>query len=378
MKNYEDITVLVYGSHAHQVEGRIIRLLYRIGCGSVIEAVEGWRLRVPADLIILISHEQVNDKLFDLHLGQNHHYTPLVVIDMSIDPGSRIRYFHSGANDVIPASAGDEEIISRLHNALASRMWINKMMVEKSSLEDELKRWMHRHDETRIEITRRLGRAAEFRDNETGRHVVRVSNFSHTIASTMGLRDENVRLITHASPLHDIGKIGVPDHILMKPGKLDQREWQNMKRHTVIGARIMSGSDDPLMHTAREIALGHHERWDGTGYPKKQKGERIPLAARIVAVADVFDALTSERPYKKPWSYSDAFDYVDEQAGKQFDPIVVEAFLSQKDIVAEIAHLFAEPKNHESKKQAMLWHSRIDDPLSHAPMPTAIRLGLNK
>jgi putative two-component system response regulator len=181
-------------------------------------------------------------------------------------------------------------------------------------------------EESRIEVLNRLAIAAEYRDDNTGEHTQRVGRGVAQIAAGLGLSDKEVSQIRLASPLHDIGKIGIPDSILLKPGKLTPEEWEVMKTHATIGANILSGSQSPLLQMAEEIALTHHERWDGTGY-FDMKSEEIPLSGRIVTIVDVYDALTHGRPYKMAWSVDKALDEIKKQIGKQFDPQVVEVFL---------------------------------------------------
>ncbi|WP_028877912.1 response regulator [Terasakiella pusilla] len=182
------------------------------------------------------------------------------------------------------------------------------------------------HD-TRLEIIRRLGHAAEFKDNETGLHVIRMSHYSMILGRAAGMDDEEAERLLNAAPMHDIGKIGIPDHILLKPGKLDKDEWETMQKHPEFGARIIGEHKSPLLKLASQIALTHHEKWDGSGYPKGLKGEEIPLAGRIVAIADVFDALTTQRPYKEAWPVEKAIALIEENAGSHFDPALVNLFL---------------------------------------------------
>ncbi|NMP14945.1 two-component system response regulator [Thalassotalea sp. Y01] len=179
---------------------------------------------------------------------------------------------------------------------------------------------------TRVEIIRRLGRAAEYKDNETGMHVIRMSYYSRMLAQKVHANQDWVELLFDAAPMHDIGKIGIADAILMKPGKLDHGERQEMQRHVEYGADILGSNDSPLLSLAREVCLYHHEKYDGSGYPHGTKGDDIPLSARIVTIADVFDALTSERPYKQAWSYEQAIEYLQQNAGNTFDPALVVAF----------------------------------------------------
>ena len=169
-------------------------------------------------------------------------------------------------------------------------------------------------------MIRRLGLAAEYRDNETGNHIIRMSKYAQIIALAHGLPEQEAEIILNAAPMHDIGKIGIPDSILLKPGKLDDHEWRTMQTHVEIGAAILSGSESGLMATARRIALHHHEKWDGGGYPLGLQGEEISIEGRICALADVFDALTSERPYKAAWSLQKTLELIDAEGGKHFDP----------------------------------------------------------
>jgi CHASE2 domain-containing sensor protein len=181
--------------------------------------------------------------------------------------------------------------------------------------------------ETQLEIVSRLGQAAESRDGDTGEHIERISRLCHRLALSLGLSEEESELIGHASAMHDIGKIGIPDRVLLKPGDLDAEEWAVMQSHTTIGAAILAGSESPLLQMAESIALTHHERWDGDGYPAGLRGEEIPLAARICAVCDVFDALISARRYKRRWSLDEAVRELRVERGRHFDPAVVDAFL---------------------------------------------------
>jgi len=184
-------------------------------------------------------------------------------------------------------------------------------------------------EETRLQIIRRLGRAAEYKDDETGTHVIRMSHYARLLALAAGCSAEESERLFQAAPMHDIGKIGIPDAILQKPGKLSDEEFAVMRKHPNIGARIIGSHEHPLLKTARLVALSHHEKWDGSGYPYGLEGEQIPLAGRIVAIADVFDALTSERPYKDAWPVEQACHYLRGEAGRHFDPRLVELFIGQ-------------------------------------------------
>lgn len=194
-------------------------------------------------------------------------------------------------------------------------------------------------DESRADVIRSLGIASEYRDNETGLHIMRMTNIAQVIAKALGLPESQRELLYIAAPMHDVGKIGISDAVLLKPGKLTTAEFEIMKTHTDIGVTILSGKND-LIVAARDIAGSHHEHWDGNGYPQGLKGEQIPLLARICAIADVFDALTSTRPYKQAWTVDAAYDWVMSESGKHFDPAVVTAFDEAMPDILRIRELY--------------------------------------
>jgi putative two-component system response regulator len=195
---------------------------------------------------------------------------------------------------------------------------------------------------TRLAIVQRLGLAAEYKDNETGLHVIRMSHFARVLGIAAGLNEHEADDLLHAAPMHDVGKIGIPDSILQKAGPLDDEEWKVMRSHATIGAAIIGEHGGGMLALARSIALTHHEKWDGSGYPNGLAGEAIPLEGRIVAIADVFDALTSKRPYKAAWSEEQALDYLQKQKGQHFDPALVDLFIEQMPAVREIQQRWAE------------------------------------
>lgn len=195
---------------------------------------------------------------------------------------------------------------------------------------------------TQREIVYLLGEAVETRSQETGHHVKRVAEISRILAKASGMDDEDVELIKHASPLHDIGKVGIPDAILNKPGKLDPAEWEIMKSHAVLGHRMLAGSERKIIKAGAIIALEHHEKWDGTGYPHGKSGEGIHIYGRIAALADVFDALGSERAYKKAWPTEKAVALVREERGRHFDPALVDVFLDNLDVIVDVRSRFAD------------------------------------
>ncbi len=205
-------------------------------------------------------------------------------------------------------------------------------------LEHEVRRRTADLHESQLEVVRRLGRAAESRDYGTGMHITRMSRIAHLIARAARLESDECELLLHAAPMHDIGKIGIPDAILLKPGPLDPDEWEQMKLHTTIGAELLAGSHSPVVQLGEVIALTHHERWDGSGYPQGLAGDAAPVVGRICAIADVFDALISERPYKEAWDHQRAAAEIASQAGRQFDPELVDLFL---DLQPSLENLLA-------------------------------------
>jgi len=210
----------------------------------------------------------------------------------------------------------------------------------------ELERMVHQRTHelltTRQQIIRRLGRAAEFKDNETGNHVLRMSHYARLIAEAHGLGQEYADTIFNTAPMHDIGKIGIPDAILLKPGKLDAEEWKVMHQHPIMGAEIIGKHENELLETARIIALTHHEKWDGSGYPQGLKGENIPLEGRIVAIADVFDALVSVRPYKQAFPVEHSLGLMDAESGRHFDPALMKAFKLALPEILRVKEIYAD------------------------------------
>lgn len=272
-------------------------------------------------------------------------YLPILVITAQTDTSTRLRSLDSGAKDFVTKPFDRLEVLTRIRNVLEARLLHNQLRDQNSALEEKVRERTRELHDTRLEIIRRLGRAAEYRDNETGLHIIRMSKFSECLGRTLGMPANECDMLLSASPMHDIGKIGIPDRILLKPGKLEPDEWEIMKTHAAIGAEILSGHPSPLMDMARAIALTHHEKWDGSGYPNNLKGEEIPLAGRISALCDVFDALMTERPYKNAWTVDAAVGYIRENSGRHFDPTLVEAFGGVLPELLAIKEKFSEPAN---------------------------------
>ncbi|MDH5600923.1 MAG: HD domain-containing protein, partial [Gammaproteobacteria bacterium] len=255
---------------------------------------------------------------------------------------SRIKALDLGARDFLAKPFDRVELMTRIRNMLEVRIMTKAIKDQNKVLDGMVKvRTRELHD-TRLEVIRRLGRAAEYRDDMTGFHIVRMSRYSQQLAIAAGMSEAEAEMLLNASPMHDIGKIGIPDNVLLKPGKLDADEWKIMQTHVDIGVEILSGSDFELMDMAAEVCQNHHEKWDGSGYPRQLAGDDIPLVGRIVAIADVFDALTTERPYKEAWPVDNAIDFLREQSGKHFDPRLVEVFIEILPEILKIRDQYAE------------------------------------
>ncbi len=308
-------------------------------------AVEGLYQHHQFDMILLdinmpqLDGFEVMAQLRDTEDEQGQ-YPVILVLTAQADLDTRLRALNSGAKDFLTKPFERVEVLSRIHNLLEVRCLHNEVRRQNEVLEQkvlertqQLQEKADELQETRMEIIRRLGRAAEYRDNETGLHIIRMSKYSQLLGKAAGMSADETELLLNASPMHDIGKIGIPDSILLKPGKLDAEEWATMQTHVTIGAEILSGHHSELMEMSRLVALTHHEKWDGSGYPNGLKGEAIPLVGRIVALADVFDALTSERPYKSAWSVEDALTEISGLSGKHFDPQLVQLF---KEILPDL------------------------------------------
>ncbi|MGU3656173.1 HD domain-containing phosphohydrolase [Methylobacterium fujisawaense] len=264
--------------------------------------------------------------------------TQIMMVTMADEREVRYQAFDAGANEHLCRPLDNREFRVRITNAMALVAAQQALRDEKASLDRLVAEQRTMIERQAEELVGRLLRAAERRDDDTGNHIVRMAEASRVIARRLGLDDETVRLIHGAAPMHDVGKIGVPDAVLLKPGRLDENERRIMESHVEEGYEILRDSTIPLVQVAAEIASSHHERWDGTGYPRGLSGEAIPLSGRIAAVADVFDALASDRPYKTAWPSEKALDYLVQNSGRQFDPKCVQAFV---DGWQEIAPLYA-------------------------------------
>ncbi len=275
---------------------------------------------------------------------------PIIIISAAADKQRRLKAMELGADDFLTKPVDRVELLARVKSLLKVKAYNDHMIQDKIELEmevarrtEQVKMALEKIKLASLEVIFRLSRAAEFRDRGTGDHIKRMSHYAAALARKLGHNHEVVEAILYATPMHDIGKIGIPDNILLKPGKHDLSEWEVMKQHTKIGAKIVEGSDYGFIKLAGIIAITHHEHWDGGGYPFGLRGSQIPAAGRITAVADVFDAMTTTRPYRpQPIPVEEAFAYIEQNAGSHFDPEMARAFISIKDEILSIKEQFSD------------------------------------
>jgi putative two-component system response regulator len=281
------------------------------------------------DLILLDLHMPDMDGLAvmdQLNRIAEASYLPILMLTADDSPEAKREALSRGAKDFLNKPLRSDEVLLRIGTLLETRFLYLQIQSQNQILEAKVRARTRELESAQIEIIERLARAAEFRDDNTGQHTERVGQMAALLAKQIGLPDAQVSLIRRAAPLHDVGKIGIPDSVLLKLGKLTDDEFALVKTHTSIGARILSGSRFPILRLAEEVAFTHHERWDGFGYNGASK-DAIPLAGRIVTVVDVFDALTKKRPYKPAWPIGDALAEIEKERGRQFDPDLVDGFL---------------------------------------------------
>lgn len=281
------------------------------------------------------------------------HDIPIIMVTSLSARIHRLKAVEAGANDFITKPIDRLELLVRTNSLLRQKAQLDQIKEFQTELQgmvdartEQLHQALRNLDKAHIETIQHLSAAAEYRDEDTAGHIKRISAFSALIAHRMGLVKEEVDLIRVSSPMHDVGKIGIPDAILLKPGKLEPDEWEIMKMHTDIGGNILCAGTSEYLNMGAIIALSHHEKWDGSGYPAGISGEDIPLPGRICAVADVFDALTSKRPYKEAFPVPKALTTMREGRGKHFDPRVLDVFLECIDeILAKRSDLLAENRS---------------------------------
>jgi putative two-component system response regulator len=328
--------------------------------------LDGLRKTPPDVLLLDVMMPEINglDLLEQIRGSAGLGYFPILILTASDSDETRVRALDLGATDFLNKPVNPSELVARVRNALLVKAHHDHLKSYSQELEDQVRRRTAELAASRLELIHCLARAAEYRDNETGHHVMRVGCYAGIIARNLKLDRDMVELIEHAAPLHDLGKIGIPDAILLKPGKLgpdefeimrkhtvygkrtfepmSNDEWRTFKTHTVLGEMIMEADSSPVIQMAAKIALTHHEKWDGSGYPLGLAGEEIPLPGRITAVADVFDALSSSRPYKPAWPLERCFAAMERGRGTHFDPVVLEAFIASRDEIVRVRMKFAD------------------------------------
>jgi putative two-component system response regulator len=337
-----------------------------ISTTEATQAIELIRRERPDVLILDIMMPEVDglDILASLREDEELAHIPTIVLTASDDEETRIEALNWGAMDFLGKPVNAMELIVRVRNALIVKAYQDHLKDYARELANQVRLRTKELTASRLELIHCLGRVAEYRDNETGRHVIRVGCYAGIIARQLGLDADLVELIQHAAPLHDMGKVGIPDSILLKPGKLTPEEFEVIQKHprfakrvfepmspdelrmwrshTSLGGSIMDVQSSPIMTMAAQIALTHHEKWDGTGYPLGLCCEDIPLAGRITAVADVFDALSSKRPYKPAIPVEKCFQMIEEESGSHFDPRVVAACLAARAAIIEVRMEYAD------------------------------------
>ncbi|MBF0455348.1 MAG: response regulator [Magnetococcales bacterium] len=293
----------------------------------------------PPDLILLDVMMPVMDGYEAcryLKEDERTRHIPILFVTAKAEVEDETKGFELGAADYLIKPISPPVVLARVKTHLAMNDRIRLLADEVASRTAQIQQRNTQLEETRIEVIHQLGRAAEFRDNETGLHVMRMSRFAYLLALKSGLSEPEAVALMHAAPLHDVGKIGIPDHILLKPGKLTAEEFELIKGHAKMGYDIIGKQSADILNMGALIAYTHHEKWNGSGYPRGLKGEEIPLAGRLCAVSDVFDALTSVRPYKKGWSVEDALALISREAGAHFDPRLAKLFIGLRPEIVEI------------------------------------------
>lgn len=263
---------------------------------------------------------------------------PIIMITAQNDKENRMKALELGVRDFIGKPFDQAELIMRIKNNLDIKIKQNKMRVENIILKDKVNEGTQVLEKMQLELIQRLLKAAEFRDSDTGEHINRIGMYAYELSNCLGMSKGFSDTIIYASMLHDIGKIGIPDNILLKKSELSKEEWEIMKDHTKKGAQILTGSNSEILKMGEVIATTHHERWNGEGYPYGISGEDIPIEGRITSICDVFDALFSERTYKKPWVIDQVIKEIKNERGKQFDPWITDVFLENINIFNEIRH----------------------------------------
>lgn len=349
--------------------------------------VEAWK-RIQSEPFDAVVSDVRMPKMTGIELLQNIKSNdstktiPVIIVTGEADRDLKRRALDFDADDLLSKPVDSSDLVARLKSALRTKDFADQLELKNEQLERRVRERTAELESSRIDILWRLGKAAEFRDEETGNHVIRVGSYSRCVALALGLDSDFVETLFLAAPLHDIGKIGIPDAVLLKPGKLTNHEWETMRRHCEYGASILSdeskfanvakryaktglseganhAADNSVIKMATQIAETHHEKWNGSGYPNQLKGLDIPIAGRIVAIVDVYDALRSERPYKRAFSVDESLEILKQESGAHFDPTVVSAFLEAFDEILEIEAEFRDPD---------LVHSQTDSPTENTAL----------
>ncbi|KPA15548.1 chemotaxis protein CheY [Candidatus Magnetomorum sp. HK-1] len=342
-----------------QVLGRILQIQDYIIMAALNgqTALEMAAERKP-DLILLdIMMPDMNgfDVCIKLKSSPETQAIPVIFLTSKNEPEDIVKGFKLGAVDYVSKPFNSAELLSRIktHTELNKLQKRLEIAVEDRTkkLYDTLEELKDTHNKLHgayVELIKRLARASDYRDNETGMHISRMASYSQLLGKAYGLKDEHCQELLHASSMHDVGKIGIPDGILLKPGKLDKDEFEIMKTHTIIGGKLLADIDSDLCRMAEQIALTHHEKWNGKGYPNGLSKEDIPIEGRITAVADVFDALTSVRPYKEAWTVEKSVNLLIEEKGEHFDPKIVDLFVENLPQILAIKEKYSEDDNVNS------------------------------
>lgn len=287
------------------------------------------KTRIKPDLILLDLHMREKDGFAVLEEIVAHNesaeHVPVIMITADDSPDTKRRALALGAKDFVGKPFDSAEVVLRIRNHLETRFLYQKLRDQNAELEAKVTERTRELEQSQLEVLERLAAAVEFRDDDTGNHTRRVGDVSAMLGQAIGLENTTIELIRRAAPLHDIGKVGIPDAILLKAGPLTGEEFEIMKTHTVIGSRMLSKGRSELVRFSQRIARSHHEWWDGSGYPDRVSGQSIPLEARIVALADFLDALTHERPYRPAWGIDETLAEIKRRSGSHFDPTIARA-----------------------------------------------------
>lgn len=332
---YAEAKILIVDDQLQNIE-LLIRILKRGGYSNILSTTE------PTRFMAIYEEYQPDLVLLDLHMPELDgfellsaleevtsldEYIPVVVLTADTTSDAKRKALAAGATDFLTKPLDRTEVLLRINNLLEARRLHLRIHAQNQSLEQKVAERTHMLEKAQYEILECMAKATEYRDDATGKHIIRVGELSAELADALGMPPSQTETLRLAAPLHDVGKIGVSDTILLKPAKLTYDEYELMKSHTWIGYEILDGTQFPILQMAQEIAISHHENWDGTGYPNGLKGDEIPVVGQIVAIVDVFDALTHQRPYKEPWTVEQALQEIENLKGRKFGPELVDHFL---------------------------------------------------